>query len=112
MGTEEVAFGWKGLSLKDIGTLGGIWGNLEGAGSYKRRSARKEAQSISGVGRGQESPIKTMKIRPDIPHRRMELGDWEERDGEIRLGNPISLYSATAVTLDPTKYPFPCSQGN
>lgn len=53
-----------------------------------------------------------MKVRPDIPHRRMELGVWEERDGEIRLGNPISLYSATAVTLDPTKYPLPCSQGN
>lgn len=38
VGTEEVAFGWKGLSLKDIRTLGGNWGSLEGVGSYQERS--------------------------------------------------------------------------
>lgn len=85
----EVPFGWKGLSLKDTGSLiGGFRDSREDVGgrANKGRSTRERTEHIGSLER-------MRKLHKDVKNSILSvhlgpMGGWERRGGRIRLGEP------------------------
>lgn len=84
----EVPFGWKGLSLKDTGSLIGGFRRLKG----RLRREGKQGKVNQGKNRAYRD-LEKRKPHKDVKNSILSvhlgpMGGWERRGGRIRLGEP------------------------